>query len=198
MDFVKEFCEICCNDQNSLVEMNCKHKICQECFKIAVLPKEICPYCKQIVNQIQFENKIQDISQFEKLIEEKQDFFEQAYFELVNDQFFDEDIRILINNQNRGNQYMMRNILQTQFNLKWFIFDQISEQIKNLKFRNSLEMFQEINNLNICLNLIQLNNWDQVQLKDYKDIYNRQNMQENNKFIIQNKVSKNKKRKQKE
>ncbi|CAD8052040.1 unnamed protein product [Paramecium sonneborni] len=200
MDFIKELCEICFNDESRTVEMNCKHKICLECFKIAVLPKEICPFCKQIVNKVLIENKIQDISEFEKPIEKEQDFFEESHFELVNEQFFDEDIRILMNNQNRANQYMMRTIRQTdqQFNLKWFIYDQISEQISNLKFRNSLEMFQEINNLNICLNLILSNNWDQIQFKDYKEAYNLQNLEENYQFIIQNKVKKNKKRKQKQ
>ncbi|CAD8049841.1 unnamed protein product [Paramecium primaurelia] len=199
MDFLKTFCDICCNDENSIGEMNCKHKICLECFKIAVVPKEICPFCKQIVNQIQIGNKIINISEFEKQKEKELDFFEESHFELVNEEFFDEDIRILINNQNRANQLMMRTIRQTdsQFNLKWFIYDQISEQINNLKFTNSLQVFQEINNLNICLNLILSNNWEQVQFKDYKDAYHFSNIEDNYQFIIENKVKKNKKRKQK-
>ncbi|CAD8136751.1 unnamed protein product [Paramecium pentaurelia] len=200
MDCLKAFCEICCNDENQIVEMDCKHKICLECFKIAVVPKELCPFCKQIVNQILVENKILNITEFEKPKENEKNFFEESHFELVNEQFFDEDIRILIINLNRANQFMMRTIRQTdsQFNLKWFIYDQISEQIINLKFTNSLEMFQQINNLNICLNLIQSNNWDKEQFQNYKDAYNIQNMEDNYQFILQNKTKKNKKRKQKQ
>lgn len=46
--------------------MNCKHQLCFDCFKIAVVPKEICPFCKQNVTSIIFENEKIHISEFEK------------------------------------------------------------------------------------------------------------------------------------
>ncbi|KAM3147776.1 hypothetical protein pb186bvf_000104 [Paramecium bursaria] len=168
-------CEIC-YENPKLYQMDCSHQICKQCFDEWVCLKDICPFCKQTVTSVKFENNTFDLSHFDKPRQQEPDFFDESQFHLLNQDFFHEDIRILNQNLKRAQDYMRRVIRQIdhQFNAKWFAYDWIEHEIQLLDAQDPQAFYLNVEYYNSCLNSILMNNWNDQHLldllKEYKPV----------------------------